>query len=189
MFSCRSRHQLAPLSRLYIWNALNLLVCRSQLDANLSRLQAERKCLTVWSLFAAHLLRSRASRLLEVVFYQCWWIICRSCGRSLPGTHLDFFKTHVVIFHNTQHWINYTWNTAGVFFFFWSNATDNEMCWNRISPRSNCTKVKISVSWLSAINCAENVSSNFTRHAESSPDFTSRRYLTISAGEFHLQIS
>lgn len=34
--SCHSRHQLAPLSRLHIWNASNLVLCCWEHDVNLS---------------------------------------------------------------------------------------------------------------------------------------------------------
>lgn len=54
-FSCHSRHQLAPLSRLYIWTASNLVLCCSEHDVNLSWLDKGRKCFTLGSSLNVHL--------------------------------------------------------------------------------------------------------------------------------------
>lgn len=47
--SCHSRHQLAPLSRLYIWTASNLVLCSSEHDVNLSWLDWKRGSVHQWA--------------------------------------------------------------------------------------------------------------------------------------------
>lgn len=65
--SCHSRLQSAPLSRLYVWTASNLVLCCSEHDVNFSMtwLKGMRKYSTLRSSLIAHLGISKSKRIIR----------------------------------------------------------------------------------------------------------------------------
>lgn len=105
--SCHSRHQLAPLSRLYIWTASNLVLCCSEHDANLSWLdwkegnvqRCELAYFSPWAFKSSMIIRHCASWIqTQMIFIHCclimwrkkntdiWW---KETKDTLSGMHLD----------------------------------------------------------------------------------------------------